>query len=95
MQHLSEKMQFQGFPFPQAMHKHLLGEMSIINRLFIAYYLSNIQGCSLETLVLVLRRLEDMKNGLGLEIKVLVLILVLKKVLALVLTKQLLIFSKP
>jgi len=39
------------------------------------------QRCSLETLVLVSRRLEDMKNGLGLglEIKVLVLVLVLKK----------------
>ena len=41
------------------------------------------QRCSLETLVLVSRRLEDMKNGLGLglglEIKVLVLVLVLTK----------------
>jgi len=41
------------------------------------------QGCSLETLVLVSRHPEDMKNGLGLdlglEIKVLVLILILKK----------------
>jgi len=42
---------------------------------------SMLQRCSLETLVLVSRHLEDMKNGLGLglEIKVLVLILVLKK----------------
>jgi len=39
------------------------------------------QRCSLETLVLVSRRLEDMKNGLGLglEEKVLVLVLVLTK----------------
>ena len=41
------------------------------------------QRCSLETLVLVSSRLEDMKNGLGLglglEIKVLVLVLVLVK----------------
>ena len=43
------------------------------------------QGCSLETLVLVSRRLEDIKSGLGLglglglEIKVLVLVSVLKK----------------
>jgi len=36
------------------------------------------QRCSLETLVLVSRRLEDMKNGLGLEIKVLVLVLTKK-----------------
>jgi len=33
------------------------------------------QGCSLEALVLVSRRLEDMKSGLGLEEKVLVLVL--------------------
>ena len=42
-----------------------------------------LQRCSLETLVLVSRRLEDMKNGLGvglgLEEKVLVLVLVLTK----------------
>ena len=46
----------------------------------LAFSMSN-QGCSLETLVLVSRRLEDMKSGLGLglglEIKVLVLVLVL------------------
>jgi len=43
--------------------------------------LTLLQGCSLETLVLVSRRFEDMKNGLGLglEIKDLVLVLVLKK----------------
>jgi len=32
------------------------------------YCLTFVQGCSLETLVLVSRCLEDMKNGLGLEI---------------------------
>jgi len=44
------------------------------------------QGCSLETLVLVSRRLEDMKNGLGLGLEIKVL--VLKKVLVLVLMKK-------
>ena len=41
------------------------------------YYIVN-QGCSLETLVLVSRHLDDMKNGLVLEIKVLVLVLTKK-----------------
>ena len=31
--------------------------------------LSKNQGCSLETFVLVSRRLEDMKNGLGLDLE--------------------------
>jgi len=45
------------------------------------FFLAIEQGRSLETLVLVSRCLEDMKNGLGLglEIKVFVLVLVLKK----------------
>jgi len=58
-------------------------------------------GGSLETLVLVLvsRCVEDMKNGLGLEIKVLVLLLVLKKSLDLGLDlglyEKVSIFSRP
>ena len=45
----------------------------------LSIFFVKMQRCSLETLVLVSRRLEDMKNGLGLEIKVLVLALVLTK----------------
>ena len=60
-------------------------------------HLSCMQRCSLETLVLVSRHFEDMKNGLGLglclEIKVLVLILVLRKKSGLGLDEKVSIFS--
>jgi len=46
------------------------------------------QGCSLETLVLVSRHLEDMKNGLGLEISLGLDLVLAEKVLILVLTKK-------
>jgi len=46
------------------------------------------QGCSLEPLVLVSRHLEDMKNGLGLEISLGLDLVLAEKVLILVLTKK-------
>ena len=49
---------------------------------------SHHQRCSLETLVLVSRRLEDMKNGLGLEISLGLDLVLAEKVLILVLTKK-------
>jgi len=58
-----------------------------------------IQRCNLETLVLVSRCIEEMKNGLGLglEIKVLVLILAFKKRLdlSLGLDEKVSMFSRP
>ena len=64
-----------------------LSTYTVVHSIFIVWFsyltscqplnrcLSYYQGCSLETLVLVLRRLGDIENGLvlGLEIKVLVL----------------------
>ena len=51
--------------------------MMLIEMFTLVLYVKITHECSLETLVLVSRHLEDMKDGLGLEIKVLVVILVL------------------
>ena len=84
-----------GHPYLQTRRGNFEGKKGPAQDMPVHVWLSLYWRCSIETLVLVSRCLEDMKNGLGLglDIKVLVLILVLKKSLGL--DEKVSIFSRP